>query len=484
MIQKKLLRVCVLFFSAFALHVSAREIPSVDFQPNYIVVADVTMSTPNGNPAGMLKKGTLVSARPALEGVLNVTTADGRAGLIAVDACSRLRHSIEITDAVMSVAKSSNRFAIDLYQQIRHGEGNHFFSPVSVSTALAMAYSGSAGATQQEMAKVLHLSPKQEFRSGIGNLMEVLNSTGDRNGFQLSSANRLWGAVDARFDSRFLTMMKEQFHAPLELLDFRQTERARNTINAAIEKQTRGRIENLIAQGVLNPTDRLVLTNAIYFLGGWQSEFATSATKPSLFHITNEKSIETPMMYQQQSFAYMEDEATQVVSLPYRDARLSMVIILPKERDGLPALDDRFTLDRLDGWLSKLKSDRPVQLHLPKIKLQSQLKLADVLRSMGMKSAFRPDADFSAMSTSESLMISEVIHQAEVDVDEKGTEAAAATAVITALTSALIEPIEPLKPVVFLADHPFLFLIHDTESGAILFLGRVTEPSVDAQILR
>ncbi len=467
------------FFTAAAANALPIEKSPEDFRPNYMTVEDVALSTPDGNPAGQLNAGTLVTAKLILDGVLNVKTADGKAGLASADSFSRLRSSIQVTDACKAAAQSSNGFAIDLYQQARRREGNLFFSPASVSTALAMTHAGASGTTKQQMADVLHLTPEQDVDAGFAGLMDLLNSTGDRNGYQMSTANRLWGAEDARFESSFLALMKEHYHAPLESLDFGQTEAARNTINTWVLDQTHGRIVDLIPPGILKPDDRMALTNAIYFLGGWQSEFDKSLTKQSPFHLTTDESVETATMYQQESFAYAEDSETQIVSLPYRENSVSMVILLPKQRDGLTRLEDRFTPERLDGWLEKL-NERPVQLHMPKFKLQSQLMLADVLRSMGMTTAFSDDADFSPMSKRESLKISEVIHQANVDVDEKGTEAAAATAVILAPTSAAFDPTEPPKPVVVRADHPFLFLIRDNATGAILFLGRVLSPTADA----
>lgn len=451
--------------------------PPTQFEPNYIAVQDVELSTPNGNAAGYLKKGTLVSARLALEGVLSVQTKAGQAGLASASGFSRLGRSISVTPASKSAARSSNQFAVDLYHQVRSQEGNLFLSPASVSTALAMTHAGAAGVTKAEIAKVLHLEPGQHTDAGFAVLMELLNSSGERNGYQLNTANRLWGANDAHFETPFLQLVREQYHAPLESLDFGKSQQARETINRWVLEQTRGRIEDLIPPGVLNEQSRLVLTNAIFFQGGWQHEFEPSATKPAPFYVSPDVTVETPMMFQQESFLYTEDAITQVVSLPYRGHDVSMLVVLPKGQHDLAKLEVQLTEARLSGWLQSLTADRPVRLHLPRFQLASQFQLADMLEALGMTTAFEDSADFSAMSKSESLMISQVIHQANVDVDEKGTEAAAATAVIMAPAAAPFEP-EPKKPVVFRADHPFLFLIRDNRSGAILFLGRVTQPSV------
>ena len=451
--------------------------PPAKFEPNYIAVQDVELSTPNGNAAGYLKKGTLVSARLALEGVLNVQTTEGQSGLASASAFSRLGRSISVTPASKSAAKSSNQFAVDLYHQVRIQEGNLFLSPASISTALAMTHAGAAGVTKAEIAKVLHLEPGQHTDAGFAVLMELLNSSGNRNGYQLNTANRLWGASDAQFETPFLQLVRDRYHAPLESLDFGKSQQARETINRWVLDQTRGRIADLIPQGMLNAQDRLVLTNAIFFQGGWQHEFEPSATKPAPFHVSPDVTVETPMMFQQESFSYTEDAIAQVVSLPYRGHDVSMLVVLPKGRDELKKLEDQLTEARLSGWLQSLTADRPVRLHLPRFQLASLFQLADMLEAMGMTTAFKDSADFLAMSKSESLKILQVIHQANVDVDEKGTEAAAATAVVMAPTASPFAP-EPKQPVVFRADHPFLFLIRENRSGVILFLGRVAKAAL------
>lgn len=452
----------------------AREPQTAEFQPNYVASVAVQLSTPGGRPAGQLAAGTQVTGKSVLEGVLSVTTSDGKTGLASASDFSRLRSSIEVTPACRDAATSSNRLAIDLYQQTRGRKGNLFFSPASISTALAMTWAGAAGTTRQQMAQVMHLETSEAVNAGFADLSQVLNSTDDRNGYQMTSANRLWGAMDTQFESSFLSVMKETYHAPLERLSFSQPETARTRINEWVQTQTRGRIAGLVPPGVLKSSDRLVLTNAIYFLGGWAAVFNKSQTKPDSFWVSLTDSVETPMMYQQHSFLYAEDEQCQIVSLPYRGRSVSMVVVLPKSRDGLSRLEEGLTQELLETWIQRMV-DRPVKLHLPRMRMESQLMLADVLKSLGMSEALSDSADFSAMSKQESLKISEVIHQANIDVDEKGTEAAAATAVIIAPTSAPA-PTEPPEPVVFRANHPFLFLIRDNPSGAILFLGRMQQP--------
>ena len=445
------------------------------FVPNYIALHDVTLSSPNGNPLGSLKKGTLVSARE-MGDVLDVTANDGKYGLAYSRFFSRLGSSIKITKDAKQVADSINRFAFDLYQQARHHDDNLFFSPASVSTALAMTYAGAAGHTEREMASVLHFNRGQNTHEGFSTILELLNSTGDRSGYSLATANRLWGANGYQFESTFLRLTEETYRAELESLDFSQPEQARQMINSWVEKQTREKIVDLIAPGILQEDTRLVLTNAIYFEGGWYSEFSKKATRQAPFHLTAMDKINVLTMEQREDFPYMEDADTQVLSMPYRGRELSMVVVLPKKVDGLAEIEDKLTNDRFSGWMMKLKSDRPVITYLPKFKMRSKFRLSGALKTMGMTSAFNDNANFSAMSKSEALLISEVVHQAFVDVDEKGTEAAAATAVVMAPTAAPIEPQEPPIPVTFRADHPFLFVIRDNRTGAVLFMGRMQRP--------
>jgi serpin B len=456
-------------------HLLAKEPPQEErFVPNYIAVENVTLSSPNGNPLADLKKGTLVAARD-VGGALDVKAADGKFGVAHARFFSRLGSSIQITANVRQVAESSNKFGFDLYQQARRQDGNIFFSPASISTALAMTYAGAGGHTAKEMAAVLHFELGQDTHPGFATLLELLNTTGDQSGYSLTTANRLWGAQGYHFEDSFLSLTREKYQAKLETLNFGQPEQARQTINSWVEKQTRDKIVDLIPSGVLKGDIRLVLTNAIYFEGGWLSEFWKNATRKAPFHLTTEDTIDVLMMRQTEDFPYTEDEDVQVLSLPYRGHEMSMIVVLPKKTDGLAELEGKLTNDRFGGWMRSLRGDRPVETYLPKFQSRSQFALSQALKSLGMASAFSENADFSSMSKSESLLISEVIHQAFVDVDEQGTEAAASTAVVIAPTSAAPE-VDPPKPILFRADHPFLFLIRDNRTGAILFMGRMHRP--------
>lgn len=448
------------------------------FRPNYIAIEDVTLSSPGGKGLSKIKKGTFVSARNSGTDTFDLKTEDGKSGLANRESFSRLGSNISVTEDAKHVAEASNQFAFDLYQQARKSDGNLFLSPASVSTALAMTYAGAAGHTRQEMASVLHFDRGQNTHEGFSTLLELLNSTGDRNGYSLSTANRLWGVQGYPFDEAFLKLTGDKYRAKLQTVDFGQPEAARQEINKWVERQTREKITDLIPPGILKTDTRLVLTNAIYFQSGWSSEFSTEATERAPFRMTETDRVDVLTMQQTEDFPYAEDGDVQVLSMPYRGHELSMVIILPKKVDGLAELEEKLTNDQFVEWMKTLRSDRPVETYLPKFRMRTALMLSKALKSMGMSSAFSDSANFSAMSKSEGLKISEVIHQAFVDVDEKGTEAAAATAVVLAPTSAAV-PREPPKPVVFRADHPFLFMIRDNRTGAILFMGRMLRPDSD-----
>ena len=379
---------------------------------------------------------------------------------------------LKITDDVREVAKSGNQFAFDLYGQLRERPGNLFFSPASISTALAMVYAGARGETEAEMARTLHFELADErLLAGFATLSQALNSDG--RGYHLTTANRLWGQKSFTFRPDYLQLTREQFGAELFPLDFAKSEPARQTINRWVMRQTNDKIPDLIPPGVLDAMTRLVLTNAIYFKGDWEHEFPKSATQDAPFQLSSEQEVQAPLMHQERRFAYAENDDAQVVALPYGNYDLSLFVLLPKEIDGLPEIESELTAENFGKRTAEM-DERIVRLWLPKFKTTSQFSLVDALRSLGMTLVFTDDSDLSGIASSEELKISAVIHKAYVDVNEEGTEAAAATAVALAPAAAPIR--EPEEPVVFRADHPFLFLIRHNSTGAILFLGRMSAP--------
>ncbi|HEX5445228.1 MAG TPA: serpin family protein [Pirellulales bacterium] len=378
---------------------------------------------------------------------------------------------ITVTEEARKVAAQSNEFAFDLYGQLRQKDGNLFFSPASVSAALAMTYAGAGGQTKEEMTQVLHLdAPDEQVHQGFGELVHLLNSNGER--YQLRMASRLWGLEGYPFRPEFVKLTRDEYGAGLAQVNFNRPDKAARTINDWIGKQTEGKIGQLISPNMIEPLTRLVLTNAIYFKAAWQDEFWKRATESAPFHLSGEEQTDAPLMRQLEHFSYAETDDAQLLELPYVGNHLSMVVLLPKQADGLAGLEETMTAEKLDRWLAEGKSRR-VEVFLPRFKITSQLPLKDALKALGMTRAFSEDADFSGMTSFEDLKLYAVIHAAFVNVDEEGTEAAAATAV---MKDAAAAPPREDPPVVFRADHPFLFLIRDNRTGAILFLGRLTNP--------
>ena len=378
---------------------------------------------------------------------------------------------------VSGIVEGGNEFALDLYQQLRTEEGNLFFSPSSISTALAMTCAGAAGETEAEMASTLHFQmPKDQLHDGMRALQAFWTTPDKKKGIRLNLANRLWGHEGYEFLPEFLTVTREKYAAELARLNFAQTEDARQTINGWVEKQTEDKITDLIPAGVLSADTKLVLTNAVYFHGIWSDPFKKDRTKDEDFNLTATDKIKVPLMHRWDEFRYGAVDDLQILELPYGDGSLSMVVLLPKEIDGLADLESKLTFHNLQRWMTSVKQEDEVKVYLPKFKTTSQFQMADTLKAMGMELAFDGNAaDFSGMTGGRDLFISEVIHKAFVDVNEEGTEAAAATGVVMAPTSAA--PIqEPKEPPVFRADHPFVFMIRDNRNGAIMFLGRITNP--------
>jgi len=385
------------------------------------------------------------------------------------------------------VVQGNNEFALALFAGLRENQGNLFFSPYSISTALAMTYAGARGQTETQMAKVLHfptlagekvppepVMQEGQFHSAFGVVVKDLNQRAKKGNYELAVANALWGQKGYKLLNDFLRLIETEYGGRLTEVDFvTATESARKTINAWVEEKTKDKIKELLKPGVLDTMTRLVLTNAIYFKGDWARQFKKDRTKQSPFTLASGEKVDAPMMNQTGEFRYMKAEDFQALELPYVDNELSMIILLPKETDALPKFEKTLNLEDFSQWLDRLHR-REVIVSVPKFKMTSQFSLASVLTSMGMADAFSATAaDFSGITGGRDLFISAVIHKAYVDVNEEGTEAAAATGVTMRLTS-----VGPTQTPVFRADHPFLFLIRDNHSGSILFIGRLMNPQV------
>jgi len=372
-----------------------------------------------------------------------------------------------------AVVSGNNKFALELYGKLEGQQGNLFLSPYSISTALAMTYAGAKGQTEKQMAEALCFAPmkNEQFHKTFGEIIKQLNTSGEKGGYELVVANALWGQKGFNFLPDYLKLVKTNYDGDLQQIDFAaQTETARKTINAWVESKTKDKIKELIKPGMLDSMTRLVLTNAIYSKGKWSSPFKPERTQDSPFVLLDGQKINVPTMNQTGKFGYMETDAMQALELSYVNNDLSMVILLPKQANGVKDLEKELVPDNLTAWLTKIHKHE-VQVLFPKFKMASEFGLGKILSEMGMPDAFSGKADFSGMTGSRDLFISAVVHKAYVDVNEEGTEAAAATGVTMKLTSIGI------PPAVFRADHPFIFLIRDNQTGSILFLGRLENPT-------
>ena len=381
------------------------------------------------------------------------------------------------------IVESNNRFALDLYRHLRSKEGNLVVSPTSIALALSMAYAGAAGETESEMAATLHFKgPSARSHQQMKSLRDSFEAQrGRADGIQLRIANRLWAHDSYEFLPEFMELTREKYGAESARLDFGQSEQARQTINNWVKQQTEAKIAELIPKGFVSDDTKLVLTNAVYFRGDWQSRFDDASTRLASFYAPRGDKTTVPMMNRLGVFRYgvSRDDNLQVLEVPYAEKRLSMVVILPGQRDGLDQIESKLTVENLRRWTKPLAAEygSDVDVYLPKFKYDSAfVDLEQALGKMGMESAFVPSkADFSRMTGSKSLFLSKVIHKAYVDVNEEGTEAAAATAIVPA-PAASADGGGGGGPPVFRADHPFLYLIRDNRTDLILFLGRVNKP--------
>jgi len=374
---------------------------------------------------------------------------------------------------IKQMVQDNSVFALNLYGQLKQRENNLFFSPFSISAALAMTYAGAREKTASQMASALHfdLEPDQLHLS-MGELISRLNAVQKESEVELSVANAIWAQKGYQFLDAFFRVIQQSYQADLNQVDFTTAaDAARQAINRWVAAQTHQKIKDLIPPGVLDALTRLVLVNAIYFKGFWDTRFKAEDTREMAFWLSGESSIEVPMMHQEHQYGYWENEWLQMLEMPYKDEALSLFVLLPKEKTGISELERNLTLENMQRWQDQLRKQK-IELFFPKFKIEAQFNLGQTLSAMGMPDAFDPDsADFAAMIGKKELFISAVIHKAFVEVNEEGTEAAAATGVVIGVTS-----IAPPVPI-FKADHPFVFFIRDNASGSILFLGRLLDPS-------
>ena len=384
------------------------------------------------------------------------------------------------------VIEANNKFSVDLHKALRNDAQfagkNLFYSPSSLSIALAMTSMGARGNTAVQMNKALHWEelPQDQLckeEQLFLNALQKSNAAGN----ELLAANRLFVQKNFSLVQKFVEETKKFFEAEIALVDYQKdTEGARKEVNGWVEEKTKQKIKNLIPEGVFTTRTRLTLVNAIYFKGFWQNQFEKEATLPQQFFVSESEKVQVQMMHLKAKFKHVEDTGElgcQVLELPYQGEDLSMVILLPHDTHGLAKLEEGVTHDKLHKAIESVSQSRPhkVEVSLPRFKLTQQFLLNDILAKMGATDMFSEfKADFSGITPGpEKIYVSHVIHKAFVEVNEKGTEAAAATGVaMMARMTALMNPI-------FCADHPFLFMICHKKSGAILFMGRVVKPESD-----
>jgi len=374
------------------------------------------------------------------------------------------------------VSVADNQFAFELYSRLASDKGNLFFSPYSLSSALGMTYEGARGQTAQQIRDVLHMDADDALRrSEVSISMQKINATGKA--YEFSVANALWAQQTYPFKQDYLSLIRNTYFAEARNLDFvSDPGSSRVTINDWVSTKTKDRINDLLPAGSITSGTRLILTDAVYFKGQWRLPFKKENTKTDIFWLDTSRSVQTSMMnLEGESFHYAENDQAQLLKLFYRGNEISMLIILPRSKD-LQDLEKVLTLDMLKQWQSGVYW-QAVNVSLPKYKFDSSYKMKDVLIAMGMKLAFDQNgANFSGMANlkpDEHLYIDDVFHKAWIDTNEQGTEAAAATGVTMAVAGSIMVATQPK---IFRADHPFIFVIQDDQTGHILFMGRVSDP--------
>ncbi len=389
-----------------------------------------------------------------------------------------------VSDTDLSAAsKSINAFSADLYGRLAGNPGNLVMSPASMVIALGMTYQGATGATAAEFEKVLHVEQSglaaDQWHASMGELgarwMALSESSDEREPKpEIAVANRLFGSQDVNFLTPFLTSSQRDYRAPLEPIDFKASEAARAHINGWVEDRTRDRIKDLLPTGSIDGDTLLVLANALYFKAQWQNTFTEEATADGAFFVEGKSKVQVPMMSQIENYKFATTDDASIIELPYSGRSHAMVLVVPKAKDGLSKLEAAFTGDSMDTWLASAKYER-IALSMPKFKVapSKSFALSEELQALGLQRAFTDGAEFFGMADpkEELLKISNVFHKGFIEVDENGTEAAAATAVVMMRAGSV-----PQEPMPFAIDRPFMFFIRDINTGATLFVGRVVDP--------
>jgi serpin B len=373
-------------------------------------------------------------------------------------------------DSARNAAQAANAFALDLYRQQASQSGNLVFSPASVQIALAMAAAGAGGETAAQMNKVLGLAGTDPHAAEHALLMALITPPNNRTPIPLKISNNLWVSDKFEIKPDYVQRLKQSYDTAAARLNFADAAGTAKVINDTVAKQTNDKIKDLVPPSAIDHMTRLILTNAVHFKADWAHKFEPHATRDQAFHLSPTEKVDVKMMQETFGTKLYEDDQLQAVALPYAYGQFSMWAVAPKAVDGLGAVEKRIV--DLPKWIEGAKN-KQVAIALPKFKFESQLSLPKTLAAMGMPDAFDPaKADFTGMSTAEGLFIGDVIHKAMIDVNEAGTEAAAATAVMMKATAAPIMD----DPTPFVADRPFLVVLRHDPTGAILFMARVADP--------
>ncbi len=371
-------------------------------------------------------------------------------------------------EGIRKICESNNKFAFELYFKLKDKEENIFFSPLSINSAFLIVYEGSRGNTKKEIEDVFGFPEEKIRRPNFARVFNEINREDKK--YTLYTANALWVQKDFRILKEYKEIIKKYYISEIENLDFAgETEKSRQIINSWVSEKTRGKIKDLIPQGGLNALTRAVITNAIYFKGNWLKKFDEKNTKEEDFFVSEEKRIKVPMMkMEKEIFNYFEDDKLQVIEIPYDGEEVSMFIFLPKSLD-INSINEYLNYEKFKEIKENIRREE-VDIYIPKFKMETKYLLNNVLYEMGIKDAFSEiDADFSGISGKKELFISNVYHKAYIEVNEEGTEAAAATGIVVEITAVRFRKI-------FKADHPFVFLIYDKKLENILFLGRIVNP--------
>ena len=383
--------------------------------------------------------------------------------------------SPDVTDGQISdLVRGNNEFAFEMYRE-QGGSENLVFSPYSISLAFSMAYAGARGETETQITQTLGYLPQETQHPAFNAVEGRMSGLGGKDGgssspFRLNVANSAWGQEGFRFEQAYLETLAEHYGAGMRSVDFGQRERASEKINTWVEDETGDRIRDLVSPEAVTPDTRLVLANAVYFKASWLSSFVKSKTREGPFTLPDGGEVTVPLMRQSSYLPYAEGEGYQAVRLPYKGDAVDMLIVLPEE-GRFEEIEGRLDAGLMDEVDTKLRPDEFVKLIMPRFDFETDLDLIPSLRSMGMMDPFDVGAaDFGGITKEGKLFIGAAVHKANITVDEEGTEAAAATMLD-------FQESEDPEPVEMAADRPFLFAVSERETGAILFLGRVTDPS-------